>query len=106
MNVDDPYAHVMMDAVDQKVADLHTYSMSDKTADLYAFDSRFTGKSSAFKVTYEGKTYQFETRLAGRFNIYNTLGAIGAALSEGIPWNHCSCYEDIPQCAGAFRADR
>lgn len=55
MNVDDPYAHVMMDAVDQKVADLHTYSMSDKTADLYAFDSRFTGKSSAFKVTYEGK---------------------------------------------------
>ena len=58
--------------------------MSDKTADLYAFDSRFTGKSSAFKVTYEGKTYQFETRLAGRFNIYNTLGAIGAALSEGI----------------------
>ena len=84
VNVDDPYAHVMMDAVDQKVADLHTYSMSDKTADLYAFDSRFTGKSSAFKVTYEGKTYQFETRLAGRFNIYNTLGAIGAALSEGI----------------------
>lgn len=84
VNVDDPYAHVMMDAVDQKVADLHTYSMSDKTADLYAFDSRFTGKSSAFKVTYEGKNYQFETGLAGRFNIYNTLGAIGAALSEGI----------------------
>ena len=29
VNVDDPYANVMMDAVDQKVADLHTYSMSD-----------------------------------------------------------------------------
>lgn len=40
VNVDDPYAHVMMDAVDQKVADLHTYSMSDKTADLYALDRK------------------------------------------------------------------
>ncbi len=84
VNIDDPYAHVMMDAVNQDVCALHTYGMNDEKADLYAFDSHFTGKSSAFKVKYEGKVYQVETKLAGRFNIYNTLGAIGAALSEGI----------------------
>ncbi len=84
-NVDDPYAHVMMEAVNQDVCQLHTYGMNDASADLYAYDSHFTGKSSAFKVKYEGKTYQVETKLAGRFNIYNTLGAMGAALSEGVP---------------------
>lgn len=85
VNADDLYAHVMMDAVDTSVCQLHTYGMNDKNVDLYAYDSHFTGKSSAFKVSYEGKEYQVETRLAGRFNIYNTLGAMGAALSEGIP---------------------
>ena len=84
VNIDDPYAHVMEDAVNPKVCGLHTYSMQDEKADLYAFDSRFTGKSSAFKVKYQGKVYEVETKLAGRFNIYNTLGAMGAALSEGI----------------------
>ena len=84
VNIDDPYAHVMEDAVNPKVCRLHTYSMLDEKADLYAFDSRFTGKSSAYKVKYQGKVYEVETKLAGRFNIYNTLGAMGAALSEGI----------------------
>lgn len=85
VNADDPYASVMMDAVDTSVCQLHTYGMQNEKVDLYAYDSHFTGKSSTFKVRYEGKEYQIETRLAGRFNIYNTLGAIGAALSEGIP---------------------
>ena len=85
VNIDDPYASVMMDAVDRDVCELHTYGMNDEKADLYAYDSQFTGKSSVFTVRYEEKEYRIETKLAGRFNIYNTLGAIGSALSEGIP---------------------
>lgn len=85
VNMDDPYAHVMEEGVDDKnICALHTYSMIHPEADLYAHDIHFTGKSSSFKVTYEGKDYDFETRLAGRFNVYNTLGAVGACLSEGV----------------------
>lgn len=83
VNVDDPYAHVMTDAVDQDVADLYGYGMNKET-DLYGHDSRFTGKSSAFQLDFQGKTYDIATRLAGRFNMYNAMGAIGAALSEGV----------------------
>ena len=84
VNADDPYAVVMEKAVDTKVCALHTYSMEDENAELYAFDSQFTGKSSGFKVKYRGQIYEIETQLAGRFNIYNTLAAMGASLSEGI----------------------
>ena len=85
VNMDDPYAHVMEEGVeDRTICALHTYSMVHPEADLYAHDIHFTGKSSAFKVAYRGKDYDFETKLAGRFNVYNTLGAVGAALSEGV----------------------
>ncbi|MEE3452097.1 UDP-N-acetylmuramoyl-L-alanyl-D-glutamate--2,6-diaminopimelate ligase [Dialister sp.] len=85
INKDDPYAHVMAEGVkNRNICKLHTYSMLDPSADLYAYDSRFTGKSSSFKLKYDGEIYTVETKLAGRFNIYNTLAAIGASLSEGI----------------------
>jgi len=85
INEDDPYAHVMAEGVrNRNICKLHSYSMKNPDADLYAYDSQFNGKSSCFKLKYDGKTYTVKTRLAGRFNIYNTLAAIGAALSEGV----------------------
>lgn len=85
INMDDPYAHIMEEAVeDRSICPVYTYSMLDSKADLFAFDIQFTGKSSAFKVSYNGKIYNFETKLAGRFNVYNTLAAVGAVLPENI----------------------
>lgn len=98
INSDDPYASVMMAAVsDKEICPVATYGM-EKDAVLTAFDNQFTGKSSSFKLKFDEKTYSIETKLAGRFNIYNTMAAIGAALSEGIS------VEDIIEALADFRS--
>ena len=104
INMDDPYAYVMEDAVeDRSICPVHTYSMLDPKADLYAYDIQFTGKSSSFKVTYKGQIYDFETRLAGRFNVYNTLAAVGAAISENISMDTIiSAMKDFRSVPGRF----
>ena len=80
-----------------------TYGMNDSSAELYAYDSKFTGKSSRFKVRYHENDYEVETRLAGRFNIYNTLGAIGAALNEGISMDDAiEAVKDFQSVPGRF----
>ncbi|MBS6412518.1 MAG: UDP-N-acetylmuramoyl-L-alanyl-D-glutamate--2,6-diaminopimelate ligase, partial [Dialister sp.] len=101
--IDDPYAHTMIEAVNTEVCPLHTYGMNDSSAELYAYDSKFTGKSSRFKVRYHENDYEVETRLAGRFNIYNTLGAIGAALNEGISMDDAiEAVKDFQSVPGRF----
>lgn len=99
VNIDDSYAHVMMDAVTNKtLCPVGTYSTTDEKADLFAYDTRFTGKNSSFMLRYKDKEYKVHTNLAGRFNVYNTLGAIGAALSEGIS------IEDIIEALNDFHS--
>lgn len=86
INKDDPYAHVMAEAVMNPVrCPVGTYSMNDPSADLYASDIRFTARNSEFILHCKGRNYPVRTNLAGRFNIYNVLGAIGASVGEGIP---------------------
>ena len=103
IDIDDPYAHTMIEAVNTEVCPLHTYGMNDSSAELYAYDSKFTGKSSRFKVRYHENDYEVETRLAGRFNIYNTLGAIGAALNEGISMDDAiEAVKDFQSVPGRF----
>ena len=88
INADDPYAHVMTDAVDHKnICGCIMYSI-DKPSDLKASNIKFNGKSSDFDVAYKGKTWEVHTHLAGRFNVYNVLTAMGCALAEGIPMDH------------------
>jgi len=98
LNGDDSWANVMDKAVSDRVlCPVRTFGM-EKHADLLAFDSTFSGKSSDFKVKYKGKSYDVTTRLAGRFNIYNTLCAIGACLSEGMKM------EDIVKAISEFQS--
>ncbi len=40
---------------------------------------------SELEVTYKNKTHKFQINLGGLYNAYNALGAIAAALSEGLP---------------------
>ena len=43
-----------------------------------------TAKSSEFTLTYGEESYTIQTKIAGLFNVYNTLAAVGAALYEGV----------------------
>ncbi|NSW75960.1 MAG: UDP-N-acetylmuramoyl-L-alanyl-D-glutamate--2,6-diaminopimelate ligase [Candidatus Atribacteria bacterium] len=60
-----------------------TYGL-EKTADVWATEVNFSLRHSRFHVfTPWGKVIA-ETNFAGRYNVYNALGAIALALSQGI----------------------
>ena len=80
INVDDAYGQAIVDVT---TAPMITYSAEGKGS-MNASDLTITAKSSQFTVSYEGKTYPISTKIAGMFNVYNTLAAVGAALYEGL----------------------
>lgn len=82
LNADDPAA-----AHYRKVTAAHTitYAIDDETADVRAVDIEMTANGTRFRLlTFQGEAL-VQVRLVGRFNVYNVLGAIAAALAEGIP---------------------
>lgn len=103
INGDDSYAEVMSAAVsDPKFCPVFRYGFTEKQ-NLTASDARFTGKSSFFKIHIEGKEYKVETKLVGRFNVYNTLAAVGASLSEGVDIEKIrEALADFSSVAGRF----
>lgn len=52
-------------------------------ADLRGTDIELTPYGSHFSVSYGNETVSCRTPLAGKYNVSNTLGAIGAALAAG-----------------------
>ncbi|MFE5319872.1 UDP-N-acetylmuramoyl-L-alanyl-D-glutamate--2,6-diaminopimelate ligase [Paenibacillus sp. NPDC056579] len=81
LNADDPASDYY---AKQTAAQVITYGI-DRQADVRAEDIQITSKGTRFRcVTFRG-TADFHTRLVGKFNVYNALGAITAALLEGIP---------------------
>lgn len=81
LNADDPASDYY---AKQTAAQVITYGI-DRQADVRAEDIQITSKGTRFRcVTFRG-TADFHTRLVGKFNVYNALGAISAALLEGIP---------------------
>lgn len=56
----------------------------DQQADVRAEQIRFSSKGTSFRcVTFRG-TVDLELKLVGKFNVYNALAAIAAALLEGV----------------------
>ena len=64
------------------------YGMGEDAADLAVRGTDFavSARGSRFRVvTADGQTEAFETKLLGRWNLSNVLGAIAAALEWGVP---------------------
>lgn len=81
LNADDPASH---DYAKLTSAQTITYGIEDLTADVRAEAIEMSSKGTRFNcVTFRG-TAEVNMRLVGRFNVYNVLGAIAAALAEGI----------------------
>lgn len=81
LNADDPASDYYAKLTSAQVI---TYGI-DRQADVRAEDIQITSKGTRFRcVTFRG-TADFHTRLVGKFNVYNALGAISSALLEGIP---------------------
>jgi len=65
-------------------ADLRlTYGMA-KEADVRAVDIALTPSGAAFTALTAEGDFQVQTKLAGRFNVYNALAAIAVSLSQGV----------------------
>lgn len=83
INVDDLYGRKLVSMTKARVL---TYGMSE-SADICAVDLNLSLKGSSFTVVFSQGSFRIETCLIGQHNIYNILAAVGAGLSQGIPWN-------------------
>ena len=80
INVDDAYGQSIVDVT---TSPMITYSTEGKGS-MNASDLTVTAKSSQFTLNYDRKSYPISTKIAGMFNVYNTLAAVGATLYEGL----------------------
>ena len=80
INMDDAYGQSIVDVT---TSPMITYSTEGKGS-MNASDLTVTAKSSQFTLNYDGKSYPISTKIAGMFNVYNTLAAVGATLYEGL----------------------
>lgn len=59
----------------------------DNPADVRGTCVRVSSAGNSFGIEYRGAAEDFNTRLQGRFNIYNVLGAAGACLELGMDFS-------------------
>ncbi len=63
---------------------LITFGIENDECDVTARDITFTGGGSGFTVDISGDSISVDSRLSGRFNIYNSLAACAAAHAVGV----------------------
>jgi len=64
-------------------AEVLTYGI-EREADLRASDVRITSAGTSFRLVSFLGSRQVDLKLVGKFNVYNALAALGAAICEGI----------------------
>jgi len=82
INGDDPFGRRLVELCRGRVV---TYAV-EQPADLQAVDIEARPQGLRFTVVAAGERYPVRLRLGGRFNVYNSLAAIGAARALGLDW--------------------
>ncbi len=96
VNKKDPYGQKLIATLDP--AQVWTYSISDRSADLYTEDLAYEPAGvSGMLCTPAGKQ-AFSSPLVGQFNLENLLAAVGAALHLGVSLSQI--VEALPRFAG------
>jgi UDP-N-acetylmuramoyl-L-alanyl-D-glutamate--2,6-diaminopimelate ligase len=80
INADDPRSASLVDVVTRPV----TYGIT-RTADVSPGPLAFTLHGLDFEIRSPHGTVQVRSRLVGKPNVYNILGAVGTALELGVP---------------------
>ncbi|MEA3336563.1 MAG: UDP-N-acetylmuramoyl-L-alanyl-D-glutamate--2,6-diaminopimelate ligase [Chloroflexota bacterium] len=105
LNADDPsFEHLRGIPADR----LLSYGIEEKQVDLRAEDISTDGGSLVFSVRGPGDRASVRVPLAGRFNVYNSLAALGAGLGLGLPLDQLlDGLETVPGIDGRMeRIDR
>lgn len=83
-------------------APVYYYGMSE-LCHLRAQKYIYTPSGMEFSLSYGGNEYQVKIPLLGKFNIYNTLAALGVVLKQGYDIEKCVSYlAEVPQVPGRF----
>ncbi|MEF9933731.1 MAG: UDP-N-acetylmuramoyl-L-alanyl-D-glutamate--2,6-diaminopimelate ligase [Clostridium sp.] len=80
INIDDEYGKKAAQRYNDKVL---TYGLTSD-AMLCASDISISSTGTEFNVHYNGEVVHISLHLPGKFNVYNSLGCIGAALIMGL----------------------
>lgn len=81
INIDDAAGAYMRNVAKGLVM---TTAIESENADLRAENISVTAGGVSYTLDYEGRQYPVKLNIPGRFSIYNSLGAIGACLLNGI----------------------
>lgn len=81
INIDDDAGAYMRNVAKGLVM---TTAIESENADLRAENISVTAGGVSYTLDYEGRQYPVKLNIPGRFSIYNSLGAIGACLLNGI----------------------
>lgn len=92
INVDDEYGQRLVGLTEGTVL---TYGI-ERPADLRATEIQGTARGLQYRLETAEGVFPVSLRLGGLFNVYNSLGAIGAARALGISWETI-----LPAIAGA-----
>ena len=79
VNIDDEWGKKLYKKESSKCV-----SISLDTANITGRIAEYTNHDMVVEIAYKGEKYSFTTELMGKFNLYNILGAIGAATALGI----------------------
>lgn len=101
LNADDPASELFARVTSARVI---TYGI-EKKADVSAANIRITSKGTSYTLhTFVG-TIELNLQLMGKFNVYNTLAAVAAALAEGISLSDIKqSLEAVKGVSGRFEA--
>ncbi len=78
-NIDDSYGErIVADTKAKKV-----FFGFDERADFRIFESEFGLFGTGITIKHAGRTYAIDSKLVGKFNVYNLTGAFAAAVSMG-----------------------
>ncbi len=95
VNLDDPCAD---DVIAASSADVVTYALDTVAADVVAEPERVEISGSRFRIRSPWGTFSAETKLPGRFNVYNAVAAFAAAAARG--YDPCVALEAIRKFRG------
>ena len=82
INVDDPYGQQLVARFSDRL-NVVTYGMGAR-ADFRASNYRVESTGTSYQLDVKGKSYLVRVPLIGRFNIYNSLAALGTASALGV----------------------
>lgn len=89
LNNDDGYLNALINEIKEKRSDLKifTYSIKDENCDLYAYDIDYYLNYTKFKIKYNGKVYEIESKMIGKHSVYNIMCSLLACIIKGMDMN-------------------